>query len=678
LSSYELSARRLKEAIEREPNHICLAARKTPGGREHQELRKYVLRAAYDRGVFCVNGSNQILLARGERTRMGDRLTLRWQSADRSLNCRMFEVCGEIDAASDGFSAVKLVPYPRKEQGKRAQSDQPMQELLTLGTEGTWQLAIPPLDDIEVLESWKRQVSSMTRQAKPPLVIVTVSGGGIRASVWTETVLEELERQLNGRFPYHIRLVTGASGGMVAAAHFVTSLPQPSGADLPPGHRDCDILSGQGLAEDQLNAVAGVMVFNDAPGLLNPIQRTMDRGRKLEENWCMLAPGHDAQGRTEESPLSRPLRSYAADELAGWRPSLVFTPMMVEDGRRLLISNLDLSFAARNRARLLLERDSRLIDPTYREELGKSFIEDDDLLSVSAIEFFRLFPRAWNFKVSTAARMSASFPMISPAASLPTLPPRRAVDASYYDNYGVNLAAQWLIELRWWLEKNTSGVLIIQIRDSISQQARTQLDFDRRSDPEVGFLERITWGAGQALLVPGFYPTNTPIQGMSSARQWSMSFRNDEQVELFDQLLRHESVSPREFFRTVVFECPIPASLSWTLSEREKRMIRLGLGVGSGVKEVPLAKIRDFRKENHFRMDLLEEAIRCNQCAPGETLEETYRRKSKELYDGELAKLGFEDLKRMSSQESKELYTNVINNRSRVELLVSWWKEHTE
>jgi hypothetical protein len=48
------------------------------------------------------------------------------------------------------------------------------------------------------------------------------------------------------------------------------------------------------------------------------------------------------------------LQSYAADERMGWRPSLVFTPMMVEDGRRLLISNLDLAFATRNVGGLLI------------------------------------------------------------------------------------------------------------------------------------------------------------------------------------------------------------------------------------------------------------------------------------------------------------------------------------
>ena len=56
---------------------------------------------------------------------------------------------------------------------------------------------------------------------------MTVSGGGIRASVWADTVLRRLEQELGANFPYHIRLITGASGGMVSASQFASSLAEP-------------------------------------------------------------------------------------------------------------------------------------------------------------------------------------------------------------------------------------------------------------------------------------------------------------------------------------------------------------------------------------------------------------------------------------------------------------------
>ena len=51
--------------------------------------------------------------------------------------------------------------------------------------------------------------------------------------------------------------------------------------------------------------------------------------------------------RTRYGVPGRPFRELAAGEAEGWRPSLVFSPMLLEDGRRLLISNLDLAHYSR-------------------------------------------------------------------------------------------------------------------------------------------------------------------------------------------------------------------------------------------------------------------------------------------------------------------------------------------
>ena len=91
---------------------------------------------------------------------------------------------------------------------------------------GEWQL-VQPLNNSEVLLAWKRVVGGLWKQAKPKLALVTVSGGGIRASVWTSVVLRKLEESLGAEFPYHIRLITGASGGMVGASYYATSLSPP-------------------------------------------------------------------------------------------------------------------------------------------------------------------------------------------------------------------------------------------------------------------------------------------------------------------------------------------------------------------------------------------------------------------------------------------------------------------
>src|SRR5262249_52748846 len=155
------------------------------------------------------------------------------------------------------------------------------------------------------------------------------------------------------------------------------------------GHTSLEWPALERMAEDQLSSAAGCLVFNDFPGLLNPLSREVDRGRKLEEAWVRL-------GRISPkfSPLERALKCYAADERDGWKPSLVFTPMLVEDGRRLLISNLDLSFVSRNYGRILMERIARRLDVSYIKDLMPGQEPDDeDLFSLSAVEFYRLFPQ---------------------------------------------------------------------------------------------------------------------------------------------------------------------------------------------------------------------------------------------------------------------------------------------
>src|SRR6185436_18885431 len=97
----------------------------------------------------------------------------------------------------------------------------------------------------------------------------------------------------------------------------------------------------------------------------------------------------------------------------GWRPLLIFSPMIVEDGRRLLISNLDLAALA----------------TIYVPGIGAAATR----ASLPALELLKLVPAAASLRVSTVARMSASFPYVTPASEVPTQPLRRVVDAGYYD-----------------------------------------------------------------------------------------------------------------------------------------------------------------------------------------------------------------------------------------------------
>jgi hypothetical protein len=368
---------------------------------------------------------------------------------------------------------------------------------------------------------------------KPRMALVATSGGGIRAAAWTAHVLSKLQgpEGVPG-FHRYVRLVTGASGGMVAAGTWVAGLePEglPGGMSLP-----------SMMQQDSLSSPAISLLL---PG-------GEDRGRSLERTWV----------RNTQGVLGRSFEALRAGEAAGWLPSLVYSPMLVEDGRRLLVSNLDLSALTASEASILVVDHGG----ETREEAARA------RLSLSGVQLFQLFPHKQPvFSVATAARMSASFPYMSPASALPTTPRVRVVDAGYYDNYGVDLALMWLHAHREWIRACTSGVVLLQIRDHLRNGRRTKLQVS---------------GAGE--VVGGL---TSPIEAVLQARESSMSFRNDELLSLMQDEL---NAGQPCFFTTQPFEFDQTAPLSWALSEQD--VARLQRAADSPSMAAQVAAVREW------------------------------------------------------------------------------------
>jgi hypothetical protein len=236
---------------------------------------------------------------------------------------------------------------------------------------------------------------------------------------------------------------------------------------------------------------------------------------------------------------------------------------------------------------------------------------NQDYYSTGAVEMFRIFPYAQTeLQLGTAVRMNASFPFVLPAEHLPTNPRRRAVDAGYYDNYGVSVAAAWLFVNRAWVQEHASGVALIQIR-AYADAATRRLESPGPLDPP---------SAGAR----GLEEISSPLAGVLNAREASSSFRNDQQLALLSRFLSNQraqqyqdymrdpanrsklmghsktgqnlliadpsqffgtalrsnddlqqeiQTASNDFFRAFVFEYAGNASLSWYLTEAEKRQI---------------------------------------------------------------------------------------------------------
>ena len=94
---------------------------------------------------------------------------------------------------------------------------------------------------------------------------------------------------------------------------------------------------------------------------------------------------------------------------------------------------------------------------------------------------------------------------------------------------------RWIEKHRRWLVRNTSGVVIIQIRDHLGQQDRFEFTDD------VGIL---------AWLNRGLSFLTAPLAGANKARNAITSFRNDEELaSMADSFSDNGS-----FFKTVIFE----------------------------------------------------------------------------------------------------------------------------
>lgn len=254
-----------------------------------------------------------------------------------------------------------------------------------------------------------------------PLVLVSASGQGSAAALWVLSMLSAVERRLP-RFPYHCRIVTGSSGGALGGALYVGSLLPPSPRASSGGwhHRlpETELLSL--LEADALSPIAHRVVTWDLPTALLPFASTSHRGATFEGFWSEILG----------DVASHQLGDFGHEERAGWRPSLLFEARLIEDGRPLLVTNLDIES------------------------------ESPDVASVQS------HLRELSLPACIALVCGGDFAL--PAQSLPCRP-RRRVRAVRPSSGNLGPLLGWLDacvrsdEARAWLHNEVSGILLLEI-----------------------------------------------------------------------------------------------------------------------------------------------------------------------------------------------------------------------
>jgi hypothetical protein len=131
---------------------------------------------------------------------------------------------------------------------------------------------------------------------------------------------------------------------------------------------------------------------------------------------------------------------------------MFFNSTVSSDGRKMILSTQPVSFMMRN-----------------WPDSASGVPGDPDALDFAA--FFRR-QDPMNIRMLSAMRINATFPYVLPNVWLPSQPVVDVMDAGIRDNYGQETALRFLQVFNEWLTSNTSGVVLLQVRD------RKQGDWD--------------------------------------------------------------------------------------------------------------------------------------------------------------------------------------------------------
>lgn len=306
---------------------------------------------------------------------------------------------------------------------------------------------------IGVLNRWKAKQT----EEKPVMILFNFSGGGLRGASFSMNVLQQLDSLTNGELMRRTFLMSGASGGILAASYY-RELYRLHSTDISINPNDKKYL--EDISGDLLNPVFSSLVARDliSPGQhfsYGPHSYIKDRGyafeNKLDQNTRGL--------------LNHPVGFYRDAEYNAEIPLLILNSVVTRDFKKLMISTQPLAFMMQ----------SEYIDSSYSAS------------GPDAIDFAAMFRNEdpMNLRMLTALRMNATYPYILPAVWLPSDPVIDVMDAGLRDNNGQETSLRFLHSFKDWINENTSGIVLIQIR---SREKGNWNDNDKNG----GIMELVT------------------------------------------------------------------------------------------------------------------------------------------------------------------------------------------
>lgn len=412
-------------------------------------------------------------------------------------------------------------------------------ELVDYSIDAIEQHASPPIvkhdkeHTLKLLQNWR---AGWQPNERPKMVFICASGGGQRAALWTFNSLHVADSLLNGQLMKHTALMTGASGGIIGAAYYRELRWLQDRGELPKPlsvHR-------ANIASDNLNPVIFSLLVNDLI-LRNQFytyagkRYLKDRGYAFEEQL----------NENTDYVLDKKLMDYRMPEYQAEIPMLILGPAIGVDGRKLYISAQPVSY-------MNISIDQSAPNADYK------------LSSIDFLQFFQSKGSA-DLRFLTALRMNASFPYVTPNVILPSDPPIEVMDAGISDNFGISDAVKFLFTFKDWIAENTSGVVILSIRDT------------RKKEPISGH-------ANLSLMERFSAPISSVYNNLGNLQDINNDYKLAFAREWFDGPLDVISLEYDTYsiFETTTFSSKVQeltrkeqerASLSWHLTKKEKKNI---------------------------------------------------------------------------------------------------------
>jgi hypothetical protein len=243
--------------------------------------------------------------------------------------------------------------------------------------------------------------------APETVIVVAAAGGGIQSAAWTSRVLCGLRSDFNSKtsakantFDSNVLAISGVSGGSVGAMFYLRCLEGDQGNQEP----------ADWAQNSSLEAVAWGLTHPDLQRIFFPLWgSTADRGWALERSLMKSAQ------------FTNPDALALADTNAHTRwPVLLLNSSDSQTGDPVVFTNCDFA--------------NHTPDPKQRPKHDLHNFRDTAGAGRDVL-------------LGTAARMSASFPYVSPEARPDSVASEHGVhlgDGGYFDNSGVFALSEWL------------------------------------------------------------------------------------------------------------------------------------------------------------------------------------------------------------------------------------------